>query len=97
MNVRTKSNYDISALQRGLRLLQVFSESPGGLTAKQVAAISRLPASTVHRFLTNLVTTGFLNRDVEGTDYLGVACFSIGQAATKNGGNRIPPSPPDFL
>jgi IclR family transcriptional regulator, KDG regulon repressor len=81
MNVRTKSNYDISALQRGLRLLQVFSESPGGLTAKQVAAISRLPASTVHRFLTNLVTTGFLNRDVEGTHYLGVACFSIGQAA----------------
>jgi DNA-binding IclR family transcriptional regulator len=42
MNVRTKRNYDISALQRGLRLLQLFSESPGGLTAKQVAAISRL-------------------------------------------------------
>ena len=81
MNVRTKSNYDISALQRGLRLLQVFSESPGGLTAKQVAAMSRLPVSTVHRFLANLVTTGFLNRDVEGIHYLGVACFSIGQAA----------------
>jgi DNA-binding IclR family transcriptional regulator len=81
MNVRTKSNYDISALQRGLRLLQVFSESPGGLTAKQVAAMSRLPVSTVHRFLANLVTTGFLNRDVEGLHYLGVACFSIGQAA----------------
>jgi IclR family acetate operon transcriptional repressor len=81
MNARTKSNYDISALQRGLRLLQVFSESPGGLTAKQVAAMSRLPVSTVHRFLANLVTTGFLSRDVEGIHYLGVACFSIGQAA----------------
>jgi IclR family acetate operon transcriptional repressor len=81
MNARTKSNYDISALQRGLRLLQVFSESPEGLTAKQVAAMSRLPVSTVHRFLANLVTTGFLNRDVEGIHYLGVACFSIGQAA----------------
>lgn len=37
--------------------------------------------STVHRSLANLVTTGFLNRDVEGTHYLGIACFSIGQAA----------------
>jgi DNA-binding IclR family transcriptional regulator len=67
MNVRTKRNYDISAFRRGLRLLQLFSESPGGLTAKQVAAISRPPVSAVHRFLGNLVTTGLLNRDVEGT------------------------------
>jgi DNA-binding IclR family transcriptional regulator len=81
MKVRTKRNYDIIALQRGLRLLRLFSESPGGLTAKQVAALSRLPVSTVHRFLANLVTTGFLNRDVEGTHYLGIVCFSIGQAA----------------
>jgi DNA-binding IclR family transcriptional regulator len=67
MNVGTKRNYDISALQRGLRFLQLFTSLPGGLTAKQVAAISRPPLSTVHRFLANLVTTGFLNRDVEGT------------------------------
>jgi IclR family acetate operon transcriptional repressor len=37
--------------------------------------------STVHRFLANLVTAGFLNRDGEGTHHLGIACFSIGQAA----------------
>jgi DNA-binding IclR family transcriptional regulator len=43
--------------------------------------MSRLPVSTVHRFLANLVTAGFLNRDGEGTHYLGIACFSIGQAA----------------
>jgi len=81
MNVRPKRNYDITALQRGLRLLHLFSESPRGLTAKQVAALSRLPVSTVHRFLANLVTAGFLNRDGEGTHHLGIACFSIGQAA----------------
>src|SRR6478672_10153283 len=81
MVVRPKRNYDITALQRGLRLLHLFSESPRGLTAKQVAALSRLPVSTVHRFLANLVTAGFLNRDGEGTHYLGIACFSIGQAA----------------
>jgi IclR family transcriptional regulator, KDG regulon repressor len=81
MNVRPKRNYDITALQRGLRLLHLFSESPRGLTAKQVAALTRLPVSTVHRFLANLVTAGFLNRDGEGTHHLGIACFSIGQAA----------------
>lgn len=81
MNVRPKRSYDITALQRGLRLLHLFSESPKGLTAKQVAASSRLPVSTVHRFLANLVTAGFLNRDAEGTHHLGIACFSIGQAA----------------
>jgi IclR family acetate operon transcriptional repressor len=81
MTVRPKRRYDITALQRGLRLLHLFSESPRGLTAKQVAGLSRLPVSTVHRFLANLVTAGFLNRDAEGTHYLGIACFSIGQAA----------------
>jgi IclR family transcriptional regulator, KDG regulon repressor len=76
-----KRNYDISALQRGLRILHLFSESQRGLTAKQVAGLSRLPVSTVHRFLANLVTSGFLNRDSEGIYCLGIACFSIGQAA----------------
>jgi IclR family acetate operon transcriptional repressor len=81
MTVRPKCRYDITALQRGLKLLNLFSESPRGLTAKQVAALSRLPVSTVHRFLANLVTAGFLNRDLEGTHHLGIACFAIGQAA----------------
>ena len=81
MTARPKRNYDITALQRGLRLLHLFSEAPRGLTAKQVASLSRLPVSTVHRFLANLVTAGFLNRDGDGAYSLGIACFSIGQAA----------------
>ena len=76
-----KRTYDITALQRGLRLLHLFSESPRGLTAKQVAGSSRLPVSTVHRFLANLVTAGFLSCDSDGTYHLGIACFAIGQAA----------------
>jgi IclR family acetate operon transcriptional repressor len=76
-----KRTYDITALQRGLRLLHLFSESPRGLTAKQVAALSRLPVSTVHRFLANLVTAGFLSCDIDGNYHLGIACFAIGQAA----------------
>ncbi|MGB2605091.1 MAG: IclR family transcriptional regulator [Candidatus Sulfotelmatobacter sp.] len=76
----SKRIYNITALQRGLRLLQLFSESSQGLTAKQVADRSHLPVSTVHRFLTNLEAAGFLN--CSGSVYhLGIACFAIGQAA----------------
>jgi DNA-binding IclR family transcriptional regulator len=76
-----KRSYNITALQRGLRLLQLFSEASDGLTAKQVAALSRLPVSTVHRFLVNLERTGFLNCGGDGIYHLGIACFAIGQAA----------------
>jgi DNA-binding IclR family transcriptional regulator len=76
-----KRSYNITALQRGLRLLQLFSESPQGLAAKQVASRSRLPVSTVHRFLANLEASGFLNCSEDGVYHLGIACFAIGQAA----------------
>ncbi|MGA8270471.1 MAG: IclR family transcriptional regulator [Candidatus Sulfotelmatobacter sp.] len=76
-----KRSYNITALQRGLRLLQLFSESAQGLTAKHVASRSRLPVSTVHRFLANLETAGFLNCGADGVYHLGIACFAIGQAA----------------
>jgi len=75
-----KRTYNITALQRGLHLLQLFSESPQGLTAKQVADRSRLPVSTVHRFLANLEAGGFLNCSAN-VYHLGAACFAIGQAA----------------
>jgi IclR family acetate operon transcriptional repressor len=81
MTAPQKRSYNITALQRGLRLLQLFSESPQGLAAKQVASRSRLPVSTVHRFLANLETAGFLNCGGDGVYRLGVACFAIGQAA----------------
>jgi DNA-binding IclR family transcriptional regulator len=81
MTDTAKRSYNITALQRGLRLLQLFSESPHGLTAKQVADRSRLPVSTVHRFLANLEGASFLNCDGDGVYHLGIACFAIGQAA----------------
>jgi IclR family acetate operon transcriptional repressor len=77
----TKGTYNITALQRGLRILQLFSKSPQGLTAKQVTTLSRLPVSTVHRFLVNLEREGFLNCGGDGVYHLGIACFAVGQAA----------------
>ena len=76
-----KRTYNITALQRGLHLLQLFSQSPRGLTAKQVTKLSGLPFSTVHRFLVNLESSGYLHCSSDGVYYLGVACFKVGQAA----------------
>jgi IclR family transcriptional regulator, KDG regulon repressor len=81
MMVSGKRSYNITALQRGLRLLQLFSQSERGLTAKQVTKLSGLPFSTVHRFLVNLESAGYLNCSGEGVYYLGVACFAVGQSA----------------
>lgn len=76
-----KRTYNITALQRGLALLQLFATAPQGLAAGQVARLSGLPVSTVHRFLVNLESAGFLNCSGTGIYHLGIACFSIGQAA----------------
>src|ERR1700678_1738133 len=81
MAATPKRSYNITALQRGLRLLQLFSESAHGLTAKHVAVRSRLPVSTVHRFLANLEGAGFLNCGADGAYHLGIACFAVCQAA----------------
>jgi IclR family acetate operon transcriptional repressor len=59
----------------------MFSESEGGMSASQVAKQSGLPVSTVHRFLVNLESAGYLNCSDAGIFHLGIACFSLGQAA----------------
>ncbi|HZP61830.1 MAG TPA: IclR family transcriptional regulator [Terriglobales bacterium] len=76
-----KRTYNITALQRGLRLLQLFAGAERGLTATQVAKRCGLPMSTVHRFLVNLESAGFLVAATNGAYHLGMACFSVGQAA----------------
>lgn len=76
-----KRKYNITALQRGLRMLQYFKQSERGLTATQVGKLSGLPVSTVHRFLVNLETAGFLKCGANGVYHLGLECFAVGQAA----------------
>lgn len=81
MKAQPRRDYGITALQRGLKLLNLFSQTPGGLTATQVAKLSGLPVSTVHRFLANLVSAEFLNCSGGGVYHLGIACFSLGRSA----------------
>jgi IclR family KDG regulon transcriptional repressor len=81
MAMTPKRTYNITALQRGLRILELFPKSEKGLAASQVAKLSGLPVSTVHRFLVNLETAGYLNCSGSGLYHLGIACFSLGHAA----------------
>jgi IclR family acetate operon transcriptional repressor len=76
-----KRKYNITALQRGLQLLKLFTQSERGLTTMQVARLTGLPVSTTHRFLVNLESSGFLNCNASGVYHLGLACFAVGQAA----------------
>ncbi len=78
MPVSPKRTYNITSVQRCLRLLSLFSEAPGGLSATEVTKLSGLPVSTVHRFLVNLQDAGFLDCSAKGKYHLGIACFSIG-------------------
>jgi len=78
---KPKRSYNITSLQRGLHILDLFVRAETGLTASQVAKLSGLPVSTVHRFLVNLESSGYLNCSGSGSYHLGVACFSLGQAA----------------
>lgn len=81
MGAAAKRTYAITSLRRGLRILDLFSTAEHGLTASQVVKLSGLPVSTVHRFLVNFESTGFLSYDPAGTYHLGIACVTIGQAA----------------
>ena len=76
-----KREYNIASLQRGLRVLQLLGQAGRGLPASEIAKLSGLPVSTVHRFLVNLEAGGFLSKDELSNYHLGVACVSLGQAA----------------
>jgi IclR family acetate operon transcriptional repressor len=84
MKEPNKRTYKITALQRGLGLLRLFAGTDRGLPAAELAKLSKLPVSTVHRFLVNLEATGFLSCDANGVYRLGVACVSLGQAAREH-------------
>jgi IclR family transcriptional regulator, KDG regulon repressor len=81
MTLSPKRTYNITSVQRCLRLLGLFSQAHDGLSATEVTKLSGLPVSTVHRFLVNLEEAGFFDCGVSGKYHLGIACFSIGQAA----------------
>ncbi|WP_323798341.1 IclR family transcriptional regulator [Nisaea sp.] len=59
-----------SALERGLRILELMVEHPAGLPVSRIAAALDMPVSGVHRQLKELARLGYVRQAREQGDYL---------------------------
>lgn len=71
------SDAPASMVDRVVKILGVFERSGGMLTLGQISSRSRLPRSSVHRILQQLVTARWLQRD-DNEYTLGLRMFEIG-------------------
>lgn len=76
------SGAGLQVAERVVRVLKAFSESGGALGVSELARRLDLPKSVVHRTLTSLVRTGFLQQEEASGRYrLGPEAISLGLAA----------------
>jgi DNA-binding IclR family transcriptional regulator len=77
-----------SVVARALRLLEAFGPNRPALTLSQIARHAALPPSTAHRLLGELVEWGALERDGNGTFWVGLRLFELGALAPRGTGLR---------
>jgi len=76
------SRYFIEALERGLQILEAFSEEGRSLTLTEIGASAGLNKSTVFRFVYTLEKLGYLERDPRTKRYrLGLKVLQLGFTA----------------
>jgi DNA-binding IclR family transcriptional regulator len=64
-------------LERGLAVLDLLGQHPGGLSVSQVTAASGMNRSIVNRLLVSLQRTGFASRDEQGRYSVGPSALSL--------------------
>ena len=64
------SSPTVQVLERALDILEALSCAPNGLGISEIAGITRLPVSTVHRLLKVLKRRGYASQDSETRKYL---------------------------
>lgn len=79
-----QDGYRIEALDRGLRVLALFTPLQRRLTAGQVVQRLGLPQSSVYRLLRTLERSGFLRVDADGAYVPGHAVLTLGYAALQS-------------
>lgn len=78
----------IQSVEIGLRVIDALRQVKGPQTLKELAALSRLPASNCHRYLVSFVRAGFVTQDpISGRYDLGPQLLKAGLAAL----NRLDP------
>lgn len=76
--------YRIQAIERAVAILGAFSAADPELGVSDIAARLGLHKSTVHRFVVNLESAGFLERTRSGARYrLGLRIFELGSLVLK--------------
>jgi DNA-binding IclR family transcriptional regulator len=59
----------VQVLERALDILEALAASPPGLGISEIAGITQLPVSTVHRLLKVLKRRGYASQDPETRKY----------------------------
>lgn len=78
------TGHGIQSLELGLDILKKISEADKQLSITEVSEICDISKSKLHRYLTSLCRTGFLQRNSSLQYSLGPALVSIGNNATNN-------------
>ncbi|MHA6629531.1 IclR family transcriptional regulator [Pseudonocardia sichuanensis] len=77
-----------TVLTRALRLLDAFTPDRPALTLSEIARLTGMPVSTVHRLLAGLVAWGALERGDDGRYRVGLHLWEVGALAPRGQGLR---------
>jgi IclR family pca regulon transcriptional regulator len=77
----TESRYRVVSLERGLRILSVFTAQHRALGASDIARRVGLPTATVYRLLRTLESSGFVIQHADGSFTPTAAVLALGYAA----------------
>lgn len=76
------SNYHVPNLTRALRIMELLSEKPTGLTTAQITEILKIPRNSIFRITSTLLENGYLVRDDEIKSFqLSQKLLTMGYAA----------------
>lgn len=81
MSKPAKRQATVSALKRGIEVLNCFGNGARSLSNGEISALTRVPKPTVTRLAATLVSLGLLRQDPETEKYsLGAAVLSLAQS-----------------
>ncbi len=64
-NTHNDSRYHVPGLLRGLHVIEVLDENPGGLTIERLTELTGFPKNSVFRIVMTLMHLGYVSRDEE--------------------------------
>jgi DNA-binding IclR family transcriptional regulator len=69
MKVNIEDKYRVPGLERGLRVIEILNERPGGMSMNELSAKLGIPANSVYRILATLERGNYVRKQTEGSLY----------------------------